>query len=224
MCNPVNAYQEALKRFKAINPEEAASRSGATYDRRGQLFEIEYFGSLYRVDGEGRVRKSGDPEAEVPFNDRTLIIQYLCEASGLPPRGAWLSFLELPDGSHHYSPFQTDGTIPLARAFGNRLDRFEEAAGALGGRPISLGDRSFYIPALPKLPLAVVIWEGDEEFEARSNILFDSVAPIHLTTAALWVLGIELAHKMIRHLDEGAGREREITWLEGVTGKLKRNI
>ncbi len=218
MCNPVNAYQEALKRFRSIDPGEAAARSGAKYDRLGQRFEMVYFGSTYVVDREGRVWRADDPEAEVSFNDRTLMVQYLCEASGLPPRGTWLSFLELPEGSHHYMPFQTDATVPLARAFGGRALEFARAAESLGGRPLNMGDRSFLLPALPKIPLAVVLWDADEQFPARSNILFDSVSPTHLTTAALWVMGVELAHKMIRHLDENAGRKREITWLEGVKG------
>jgi len=216
MCSPVNAFQEAVKRFNSIDPVRAAARSGARFDRAGGRFEIVYFGSLYLVDLAGRVSRAADPGGEVPFNDRTLIIQYLCEASGPPPRGQWISFLQLPDGAHHYVPLQTDATVPLARVFGKSPDKFAEAAMALGGRPLSMGDRSFLIPALPKIPLAVVIWEEDDEFPAKSNILFDSVAPMHLTTAALWVLGVELAHKMIAHCDREAGRERQITWLEGV--------
>ncbi|MCL6610665.1 MAG: DUF3786 domain-containing protein [Peptococcaceae bacterium] len=216
MCNPVNAYHEAVKRFRTLDPGDAAARSGARYDRDRRILEIMYFGSLYMVNGDGAVWRADDPSAEVSFNDRTLIVQYLCESSGLPPRGAWLSFLELPDGSHHYMPFQTDAAIPLAGVFGRRPEEFDEAARALGGRPLDLGDRSFLIPALPKIPLAVVIWEEDDEFPAKSNILFDSVSPLHLTTAALWVLGVELARKMIAHYDREAGRKREITWLEGV--------
>jgi hypothetical protein len=151
----------------------------------------------------------------VPFNDRTIILQYLCGASGLPPRGRWLSFLELPDGDHHYAPFQTDASNPLARTYGARFAEFRHAALTLGGREIELGDLSYSIPALPKLPLAVVLWEGDEEFPARSNILFDAVAPTHLTTAALWILGIELAHKMLSLYDPDIGEKSAITWLEG---------
>ncbi len=218
MCNPLNAYQEAVNRFRTVDPEGAAARSGAKFHRDARLFEITYFGSLYMVDREGRVWRADDPASEVSFNDRTLILQYLCEATGPPPRGIWISFLQLPDGSHHYAPFQTDATGPLARVFGSRLGDFEEAAAALGGRPLAMGDRSFVIPALPKIPLAAVIWEEDDEFPAKSNILFDSVSPLHLTTAALWVLGVELAHKMIRHHDRPAGIKREITRLEGVRG------
>lgn len=220
MCNPVNAYQEAVKRFAGIDPADAASRSGASYDSSNNRFEILYFGKLYMVDRKGTVWKADCPEENVPFNDRTLIVQYLYEASGLPPRGSWQSFLELPDGAHHYAPLKTDAIGPLADIFGNSPGEFSKAARKLGGSPINMGDYAFNIPAFPKLPLAVVLWEGDDEFPARSNILFDSVSPAQLTTAALWVLGVELANKMIACKDEQAGREKAITWLEGGKGNL----
>lgn len=216
MCNPVNAYHEAVKKFVSLDPADIAARAGAIFNQNNRAFEVVYFGRNYLADLDGRVWKDGAPGEDVPFNDRTLIVQYLCEASGLPPRDNWLSFLELPEGIHHYAPFQTDATTPLARTFGSNTTQFAEAAASLGGQPLSLGDLSFRIPALPKLPLAVVLWEEDEEFPAKSNILFDSVSPTHLSTAALWVLGVELAHKMIGFKDEKAGREKSITWLEGV--------
>ncbi|MFZ5651253.1 MAG: DUF3786 domain-containing protein [Bacillota bacterium] len=216
MCSPVNAYHEAVKKFLTLDPADIAARSGAVFDQSRNTFDIVYFGIKYKADTAGRVWRADAPGEEVPFNDRTLIVQYLCESSGLPPRYSWLSFLELPEGIHHYAPFQTDATTPLAQAFGTYPDSFAEAALSLGGQPLTLGDYSFHIPALPKIPLAVVLWEGDDEFAAKSNILFDSVSPTHLTTAALWVLGVELAHKMIRQLDEKAGRDKSITWLEGV--------
>ncbi len=212
MCSPVNAYHETVKRFVGADPVDVVARSGASY--QNGLYTIDYLHTTYRVDEKGIVYKEDRPGKEVPFNDRTLILQYLCEASGLPPRGRWLSFLELPEGEHHYVPFQTDATKPLAQTFDGHLEEFKLAAKFLGGSEINLGDMSFEIPALPKLPLAVVLWE-DDEFPARSNILFDSVASTHLTTAALYMLGIELARKLIAHYDRDKGEKTAITWLEG---------
>lgn len=215
MCSPVNAYQETVKRFVRLSHTDILPRTGAGY--RDGVYVIEYFNDKYCIDESGRVFRADSPAAEVPFNDRTLILQYLCEASGLPPRGRWLSFLELPDGAHHYAPFQTDAINPLARTLGDHPDEFKLAALRYGGKQLDLGDISFMIPALPKLPLAVVLWEGDDEFPARANILFDSVAETHLTTAALWVLGVELARKILSFYDQAAGEKYAVTWLEGKT-------
>ncbi|MEW5899458.1 MAG: DUF3786 domain-containing protein [Bacillota bacterium] len=195
MCNVLNAYAEAAQKLAILPPEDAAARSGAVYDREKGIFLFPYFGREYEIDRNGRIFCAG--QNNVPYNDRVIMVQYLCLASGLPPRGRWLSFLELPDGSHHYAPFQTDATNPLAKRFGRDPDGFQRAARTLGGTPLEMGDLGFKIPALPKLPLAVILWEGDEEFSAQTNILFDAVAPTHLSTATLWVLGVELARKML---------------------------
>ncbi|MGB9904070.1 MAG: DUF3786 domain-containing protein [Desulfotomaculales bacterium] len=190
-----NAYTEAVKKLQTLSPEDVVLRSGAICRKKEGFFLIRYFAREYTVSLAGRV--TGPDGSEPPFNDRALIVQYLCSASGLPPRGRWLSFLELPEGSHHYAPFQTDATIPLARRFGRDREGFSGAARFLGGTPLPLGDAGFSIPAFPRLPLAVILWEGDEEFEAKTNILFDAAAPASLSTAALWVLGVEMARKML---------------------------
>ncbi len=212
MCNVITAYEEAVKEFVRLEPGDITLRSGATYDAKKGIFALSYFNRRHEIDRDGRVTFKG---SNVPYNDRTLILQYLCSASGLPPRGKWLSFLELPDGRHHYVPFQTDGTIPLAGQFGNRLQDFKAAAEDLGGTPVDFGDAGFSIPAFPKLPLAVVLWEGDEEFPPKSNVLFDSVAPTYLSTAALWVLGIELVNKMLAHSNNEVAAKQAIDWLGG---------
>lgn len=44
--------------------------------------------------------------------------------------------------------------------------------------------------------MAFVLWSGDDEFAPQANILFDAAAPLYLTTAALWVLGVEVSRKL----------------------------
>ncbi|SHI73458.1 DUF3786 domain-containing protein [Desulfofundulus thermosubterraneus] len=211
MVNQLNALSEAVRNFASLasEPEAVVLRTGASFDAQKKFFLLPYLGHFYEIDLAGNVQKQGSTE-KVPYNDRTLILQYLCSASGLPPRGRWLSFLELPNGAHHNAPFHTDALNPLAEAFGTRLEDFRRATRHLGGEPLNMGDAGAKIPALPKLPLAVTIWAGDEEFPPRANILFDAVAPTHLTTAALWVLGVELAHKLIAFIQPA---RQAVDWL-----------
>ena len=39
---------------------------------------------------------------------------------------------------------------------------------------------------LPKIPVMLVTWGSDEEFEASASILFDETACEHLPLDALW--------------------------------------
>ncbi|WP_347491030.1 DUF3786 domain-containing protein [Desulfoscipio sp. XC116] len=196
MCHELTAHTSAIKDFLAANPEEMILKSGAAYaqDRRSVL--IEYFAQPHTVSIKNGEVLAENQQPASP-KDATLILQYLKQCSGLPPRGKWISFLELPQGIHHHVPFLKDACQPISDNLSDNPDIFMQRAAKLGGRPIKMGDAAVLIPAFPKLPLAVAIWQGDDEFPAKANILFDSIAPHHLTTAALWVLGCELAQKMI---------------------------
>lgn len=196
MCNELTAHSAALQEFLSTDPEEMVLKSGAAFSNDRSHILINYFGREHRVSLQsGEVMT--DSGERVSFNDATLILQYLKQCSGLPPRGKWLSFLELPEGILHHVPFLNDACKPLAEAFGHRPDLFMQLAHKLGSTPIVMGDAAVYVPALPKLPLAAALWEGDEEFEPRAVVLFDSIAQHQLTTAALWVLGCELTRKLL---------------------------
>ncbi|MBF7083301.1 DUF3786 domain-containing protein [Desulfallas sp. Bu1-1] len=195
MCNELTAHSAAVKDFLSTDPDEMALKSGACYSEDRLHIVINYFARKHFVSlSTGEVTTPG---GKISFNDATLVLQYLKQCSGLPPRGKWISFLELPQGEHHYVPFLNDACKPISEAFGDNPALLEQRVKKLGGQKLDLGDFSALVPAFPKLPLAVVLWEGDEEFPAKATILFDSIAPHHLSTAALWVLGCELTKKLL---------------------------
>ncbi|WP_027365717.1 DUF3786 domain-containing protein [Desulfotruncus alcoholivorax] len=196
MCNELTAHSAAVNDFINSNLEEVVLKSGAFFSKDRNHLIIDYYNHKHYVsvlNGEV-VTENGD---QVSLNDATLILQYMIQCSGLPPRGRWISFLELPEGMHHYVPFLNDACNPISREFGNQPEKLLERSKLLGGMPAALGDCSVIIPAFQKLPLAVVMWEGDDEFPPKATILFDAIAPHQLTTAALWVLGCELTKKLI---------------------------
>lgn len=190
----ISVHEEARQVFLSKDPAEMAENAGGRYDSSTGHIIIPFLNQICRVDREGVVTPD-DSSFRLSRNEVTCILQYLAVASGLPPRNTWISFLELPDGPHHFVPFQKEAMEPLAKAFGSDLDSFERIALALGGNPLNMGDKGFSLQVLPKLSLAIAVWEGDEEFPAKANILFDAVAPQYLSTASLWVLGIEVAER-----------------------------
>lgn len=193
----ISVHQEARQVFLTKNFAEMAENGGGMLDSSTGDILITYLHRVCRVNKQAEVIPE-NPEFLLSKNEVTCILQYLAKASGLPLRNKWISFLELPEGEHHFVPFQNDAMKPLAEKFGSDLAAFSRIANNLGGKPISMGDVAFSLPVLPKLPLAVALWEGDEEFSPKANVLFDGVAPTCLTTAGLWVLGIEVVGRFIK--------------------------
>lgn len=199
MCNEITAHTEAVKDFLSTDPEEMVLRSGADFSKNRDSILISYYAHMHLVSlKDGQILTHANKE--VSYNDATLILQYLVQCSGLPARGKWISFLELPDGIHHHVPFIKEAYQPISDMFGYNQDLFAKQAKKLGGKPVNIAHSAFAIPAFPKLSLAIALWAGDEEFPPKATILFDSIAPYQLTTAALWVLGCELVKKMTHNI------------------------
>lgn len=132
-----------------------------------------------------------------------LVLDYLVRADGSPPSGEWIGFQELPDGAFYRQAFQGYSGAQLVRDLSEDIDRFQHAARRLGGQPVTIGDAGYAFRVLPHLPLAVVWWEGDEEFPADATVLFDRVAHVYLPTDGLAILGRMLCRALGR-----AGGER----------------
>ena len=58
--------------------------------------------------------------------------------------------------------------------FGYSSDIFLIIALGLGGAEYKFGDVSAVFNIFPRVPICVVIWEGDDEISANATVLFDS--------------------------------------------------
>lgn len=189
------AYQEALKEFMAGDPLLMSEKSEAVYQPETKTFSLNYCNRIYQLNHQtGLIHAPA--EQELALSDQILLYQYLVQASGFPLAGKWISYLELPNGEHHYVPFKLEAMEPLAKTFGYNLAAFKLAAQKLGGTEVKMGHAGYVIPALPRIPLAVALWEGDEEFPPSANVIFDATAKDYLTPAALYVLGINVTRKL----------------------------
>lgn len=62
----------------------------------------------------------------------------------------------------------------LSKTFSGHVRELSRACEALGGVRLPQGDAGYILPVFPFLHIAVLFWDGDEEFEAQGNMLFDS--------------------------------------------------
>jgi hypothetical protein len=114
------------------------------------------------------------PQKEIPLQEQVLILHYLRGAAQSRVTGKWVAYREIPGAGFYFSVFAKRAIEPLKKVFGESLDRFRTAAAALKGRPIDAGDAGYEFGLFPKTPLQLILYGGDEEFPAESNILFDA--------------------------------------------------
>lgn len=138
---------------------------------------------------------------ETPEHDAILLLLYLTEATGRPLEDRWVAFEQLSGGAGYIGSFRGRVLMPLLRTFGSRPADLVGAAAALDGEPLDLGDASVRLPALPRVPIALVMWGGDDEFPPSANIVFDASIEGYLDAEAATVL----AEMAVRRLIDASG-------------------
>ena len=185
---------------ESLRPRIEAARSELAQNDPADLVQR---GGLKRGDGAleltllGRPYSIQWPELTIAFPDGSpcpeefaiLVLDYLGRADGSVPTGEWIGFQELPDGSFYRHAFQGYSGDQLVRDLAADIDVFRRAADELDGEPLPMGDAGYAFRVLPRVLLAVVWWDGDEEFPASATVLFDRIAGTYLPTDGLAILG-----------------------------------
>ena len=195
------AWGQALEKARGELPKHSpyvlGAKSGCDF-REGE-FLLPFFHRRYRISfpkGEAREEGGGEPAIWL----RILFLHYLLTADGTPVADDWIAYRHLPGAELFEGRFVNMAIRPLVQAFGQDLEGFKRAAEALGGVPMSrTGDAAFYFLAFPHLPMASLLYLGDEEVSPSVNILFDASAPHYLPTEDLSLLGSYLSQALRSH-------------------------
>ncbi len=188
--------EEARATLAPMSADGLRKRSGLALHPQGMALDL--VGKRYVVRWPELVVTDEASGEACPEEVQALVLDYLARADGSPPTGRWLGFRELPHGGFYWQAFQGYSGDDLVRSLVGDIAAFRRGAERLGGSPLPLGDAAHAFRALPNVPLAVVWWDGDEEFPPKAAVLFDAVAPRYLPTDGLAILGRMLCRRLIK--------------------------
>jgi len=202
------ALDHARADWAAADPARCAALAGCVLSSQG--ISVPFFGRPHIVthpDGDVAVvnptgavnpAHAQEPPRDAHVSIQIVLMHHLLTADGTPPADRWLAFRELPDGLFYAQAFAGHAEGLLAEKLGANLDGLRRAAESLGGSPLDLANAAYRFQAFPRLAVAALLWEGDEDFPAQARILFDAHAGHYLPTEDLAGIGDWLAHHLIR--------------------------
>jgi hypothetical protein len=155
-------------------------------------FQIRFLDRLYGIDFPGfQFEDLETPDREIPLQEQVLILHYMVGADPQRRPGDMIAYREIPGASFYFGPFVKRAINPLKEVFGRDLDAFHRACRALQGTPIDAGDAGYRFQVFPQIVLHYILWEGDEEFDAEANILFNESAGEMLSPEdGAWLAGM----------------------------------
>lgn len=187
----INARKLAVEKLSQESFETIAGRSGFE-PSNGRSLLIPFLNRTYQVSYPHFIFKGRDvSEKEIPIQEQVLILHYLMAAEVPAITGHWISYREIPGASFYFGAFVKRAVDPLKKVFGRNISGFSRAAEKLQARKIENGDAGFEFSVLPAVPLQLILWEGDDEFPAEANILFDQTIGRILTPEDVaWLAGM----------------------------------
>jgi hypothetical protein len=181
-----DAFEKSIRELREQSPFVVASKSGASYD--DGAFRLRFFNRAFLISYPDIKVKEADAKAVPPEFLQVLLLHYLVTATGKEVADKWIGYRNLPGAYLFESKFSQGIIGPLIHAFGKDIAGFRQAGLSLGGAPMTrTGDAAFRFLALPRIPMACILYLGDE------------AAPFYLPTEDLFLVGNYLSTALRRY-------------------------
>ena len=186
-----NAKKIAVEKLAKESIDDIAICSGFEIINN-KKFQIPFLNRTYQASyPDFEFLDMADNDAEVLIQEQVLILHYMSAMESIIPAGTLIAYREIPGASFYFSAFVQRAIDPLKKVFGKNIAALMTAAGKINGKSIDIGDAGFEVFVFPKVPLQMIIYEGDDEFEPEANILFDKTAGAFLSPEdAAWLAGM----------------------------------
>ncbi len=203
--NYVKLCDEWRSKFLTWDHSAVMRRVGLDDGIHDDYLELDYFGISFRIDRRtGIISNTREPGKTQGFNTQMAIYHLLYYAADHPRlSGVWVPFRDIPMTGVFDGAYRKMILEPFARTFSGRADVLKAAGESMKFTPLPYGDVSFRAQVFRCLPMQVIFWDGDEEYPARANMLFDANITqfVHPETV------VTLAGQLASRLMDAAGAE-----------------
>lgn len=178
---------ELWEALRKADPREITGNAVVEYNPEENVYIVPFFNSgILCYPGEERIEVAGFPdEFSRDFQLCLVTLHYLLSARDVELSRKWVSEKDFPSGTTFFRGPHVLPVAPLVETFEARPDILDRSARAIGGEKVNLGDLSYRFWVLPRIPVLIICWLGDDEFEAAFHILFDETITQHLRSLDL---------------------------------------
>jgi hypothetical protein len=159
---------------------------------------------IYCLGKRFEINKEGDIFSNGVINPwmKILLLHYIRLSGKGGLSGKWVSYDKLKSGLVKIASFERDCEEPLKELLDRDFKKTEQALQRLGAKKIDgfSANYAWELSLLPKIPVMILFWKKDEEFDSKLKILFDSSADRFLDAESIIFL-VEGLIKNVEHLE-----------------------
>jgi len=193
--NVSSGEKKAWERLLRLEPLDVCKKAGVIYDRETTFYILKSFGFDFSVSPLKREIKNLSEKGDIftkglAYFFNLSVLSYLVNAKDIPLSGRLIKPENIRGGEFF---FQGSHLLPLDKVsekYRNNREEFISKGRELNGRMLDYGDASFEFLPMPRIPVRLILWLADEEFPARTDILFDSTCEIQLPLDIIWSIAM----------------------------------
>ena len=178
-----DALKWAKERAASLNAADLPARLGGELlaGEHGPELRLPYFTAFLRIAGSDIRREDG---YELGRYEQVFILNHLAQGGWKKPSGIWKGFIEFPNTVSKAVTMEKAVERPLAARFAGKTAELRQRALALGATDLTLADSTaqlaLRLTPLPRLPVALLFWDGGGDFAAQAKLMFDATITEHL--------------------------------------------
>ncbi len=174
---------------------EVCTGAGATFDSGLDCYTLSSFGLDVSVSMRDRNIFCADAAHDALLRKAwefagLTYLWYMVNAKEIPVNGESVR----PDnlkGGHLFS--KGTHVLPLnelAEKYNNDIEGFYLRGKLLNADKLNYGDAAIQLMPVPRIPVTLILWKGDEEFPPRADLLFDSTCEYQVPIDILWSIAM----------------------------------
>lgn len=187
--------EKAWEILAGLDPDEVCRNAAVTFEKDEDRYSLVSCGMEYRFSPRERKITTVSPGGEILLQRlgyffRLSALMYLTTAKDIPLTGKQVNPLSLKGGQLF---FRGSHVLPLdkvAEKYASDREGFAKKGLSLGGEKNGYGDASFTICPMARVPVTLILWEADEEFPARADLLLDSTCEMQVPLDIIWTISM----------------------------------
>ncbi len=183
--------ERGWKILSGLDPGEVCEKAQVSFDKASGLYTLRSFLWDISVSSAERRMFSNNSGSDIllkklGYFSKLSVLWYLVTAKNIPLSEKLIKPANMKGGEMF---FRGSHVLPLggiAERYTNDPGGFTAKGKDLQAEILTYGDASLRLFPLPRVPVVLILWTGDEEFPPRADLLFDSTCEFHIPLDIIW--------------------------------------
>lgn len=187
----ISGEELAWQKIADADPKGLCSNADVSFNQAEYAYVIKSLGMEYKVFPKEKRIVAMSEQAQrlldsLSYFFKLSILWYMVEAKDIGLTGRLVNPKNIRGGDIFFKGTHVLPLEGLSKRYSNDIEGFYSKAEQMGGLRTTGGDAACILYPFPRIPVTLILWSADEEFEASAELLFDSTCELQMPLDVIW--------------------------------------